>query len=38
VSRLVLSIGEIFGQEVERDNSDMADAVRYIFEQNCSLH
>ena len=38
VSRLVLSLGELFGLEVERDNADMADAIRYLFEQSCALH
>jgi hypothetical protein len=38
VSRIVLSIGEIYRQEIERDNSEMADAMRYLLDSSCPLH
>ena len=34
----MLSLGEIYRQEIERDNSEMADAMRYLLDSSCPLH
>lgn len=33
-----MSMTSLFVNEMENDNSDMADAMRYLFDYKCELH
>jgi hypothetical protein len=35
---MVMILCELFVKEIERDNSDMADAMRALFDNTCHLH
>lgn len=31
-------MADLYTKEIERDNSDIADGMRYLFDYDCSLH
>lgn len=38
IDKIVMQLCELFVQEIEKDNSDMADGMRYLFDITSFLH